>query len=378
MRRLLVAVLTSCAFLALGAAASGADSLASGPTWSIQNTPDGNGTKISQLGGVSCTSPAACTAVGFINGQTLAMRWNGSSWSRQATNSPHSGTGGYDLNGVTCTSATACTAVGVYGRWTLALAWNGTTWSRQSTHYLNTGTFSTLNGVSCLSATACTAVGFYADGSESSSPLVASWNGTSWSVQPSPIAMHSELSAVSCTSANACTAVGSDGATTTALTFAETWNGTSWTVQTTPNPAAARQAQLSGVSCTSAKVCIAVGEYWNSAGTPETLAESWNGLRWSVQTTPGQPGYAYLNAVSCASASACTAVGNHLDAGTGDTLAEAWNGTAWSVERTPNRAGDTDNALDGVSCASATACTAVGRDMPSSTTTGPLAEGYSG
>ncbi|MEA2314573.1 MAG: hypothetical protein QOI03_1265, partial [Solirubrobacteraceae bacterium] len=43
---------------------------------------------------------------------------------------------------------------------------------------------------------------------------------------------------------------------------------------------------LSGVSCTTASACTAVGYYVNSAGTRLTLAERWNGTSWATQTTP--------------------------------------------------------------------------------------------
>jgi hypothetical protein len=37
---------------------------------------------------VSCTSPAACVAVGVENGPGIALRWNGTSWSAQTLPSP--------------------------------------------------------------------------------------------------------------------------------------------------------------------------------------------------------------------------------------------------------------------------------------------------
>jgi hypothetical protein len=42
------------------------------------------------------------------------------------------------------------------------------------------------------------------------------------------------------------------------------------------------------------------------------------------------------------------------------TLAERWNGRRWSIERTPNPAGAKASELEAVSCAPATTCTAVG------------------
>jgi hypothetical protein len=68
----------------------------------------------------------------------------------------------------------------------------------------------------------------------------------------------------------------------------------------------------------------------------------------------------FLNGVSCASAADCTAVGEYYRTGAGPqpTLIERWDGTAWRVEPSPSigRA----STLDSVSCPSASSCTAVG------------------
>jgi hypothetical protein len=109
--------------------------------------------------------------------------------------------------------------------------------------------------------------------------------------------------------------------------------------------------------------CTAVGYYVNSAGTPETLAEHWDGTTWTIQPTPN--GEVSLSAVSCTSATACSAVGDYVSTiapgTTGElTLAEAWDGTTWTIQPTPNSTGRANSFLNGVSCTSTTKCTAVG------------------
>jgi hypothetical protein len=50
------------------------------------------------------------------------------------------------------------------------------------------------------------------------------------------------------------------------VTLAERWNGISWTVQSTPNPAhgdPGSERHLNAVSCTSSGVCTAVGYYFD-------------------------------------------------------------------------------------------------------------------
>jgi hypothetical protein len=343
--------------------------------WAIQPTPNPL-VKRGQLAGISCTSPTACTAVGAADGKsgfaaTLAEAWDGTSWSIQKTPNPV-GAGNSVLSGVACTAATACIAVGNHvngaGRQAaLAEAWNGTTWSILPVPSPVGARGGALFGVSCPSATACVAVGNYRNASGAHVPLAEVWNGTAWSVlsAPSPAkASRSYLNGVSCPSATACVAVGNyRNGSGKHVTLAEAWNGTTWSIQPTPNPASPSRPALAGVSCTSPSACIAVGGYHLGTGGFHTLAEVWNGTTWSIQATPSPAATSVLTGVSCLSASDCTAAGssepNDVLTGVG-TLAEAWDGTSWSVQSTPNPSNLTTSGLDGVSCTSPSACRAVG------------------
>ena len=64
---------------------------------------------------------------------------------------------------------------------------------------------------------------------------------------------------------------------------------------------------------TAATACTAVGDYGNSSGNDVTLAERWNGSSWKIQPTPNPTGQAasVLSGVSCTAATACTAVGDY-------------------------------------------------------------------
>lgn len=79
----------------------------------------------------------------------------------------------------------------------------------------------------------------------------------------------------------------------------------------------------------SAAACTAVGHHANSSGAAKALAESWNGTSWSVVPTPNPPpvgGSSYLNGVSCVSATACTAAGDYHTSGSPEmTLIESSN-----------------------------------------------------
>ena len=268
---------------------------------------------------------------------------------------------------MSCTSASACTAVGdsSNGATTVTLAerWNGTTWSIQPTPNPAGASFTFLYAVSCTSARACTAVGDSSNGTTTVT-LAERWNGTTWSIQHTPNPTGESfilMTGLSCASASACTAVGDYNNGTTTVTLAERWNGTRWSIQHTPNPTGSQGSALAGVSCASASACTAVGDY-NNGTTTVTLAERWNGTAWSIQhpPNPASGSSIVLGGVSCASASACTAVGDYNNGTTTVTLAERWNGTAWSIQHPPNPTGAPVSLLNGVSCASASACTAIG------------------
>jgi hypothetical protein len=70
-----------------------------------------------------------------------------------------------------------------------------------------------------------------------------------------------------------------------------------------------------------------------------------------------------LLGVSCASTTACSAVG---ESDAGAALAEQWDGSSWSVQPVPTPAGTTLSDLHDVSCASVGACTSVGQNYTSS------------
>jgi hypothetical protein len=288
---------------------------------------------------------------------------------------------------VSCSSATACTAVGYSessagATMMLAEQWNGTKWAIQSTP--NPGSQPELNGVSCSSATACSAVGDYSNSSAAQVTLAERWNGTKWVVQstsnPSG-GQFIDLLGVSCSSATACTAAGDyENSSGVFVTLAERWNGTKWAVQSTPNPSGGQFSDLLRVSCSSATACTAAGHYDNGVPAEVTLAERWNGTKWVIQSTPNPSGAeaSYLYEVSCPSATACTAAGLYANSsGVFVTLAEQWNGTKWSVQSTPNPSGAQNSQLYGVSCSSATACTAAGYYVNSSGVERALAERYS-
>ncbi len=185
------------------------------------------------------------------------------------------------------------------------------------------------------------------------------------------------LFGVSCFSTSSCVAVGQRSATAQGPggTLAEKWNGTKWSVVTSPDPAGSDGARLDGVTCTAAKSCLAVGNYADASHDTLPMAEQWNGTAWSLVTVPAPAGTtdAYLEAVACSSATNCFAVGGSMDS----TLTERWSGSAWSIVPSPNPNPSKPNVLSGVACPSASLCWAVGYTFPGDFS-GSLTEKWNG
>lgn len=360
-----------------GAAQARQTGTAAGSGWKVQPTPNENrdSAGINVLTAVSCTSGRACTAVGSHaaslsgTGFTLAQRWNGTRWRIQPTKLP-TGANSATFSGVSCASATACTAVGsTPGKAadtsvSLAEAWNGTSWRVQAVPAPQGSTSSALFAVSCTSPGACTAVGNYRTAAGRTLALAERWNGRTWRLQAAPRpAKSSWFYGVSCATARACTAVGyQDNGSAGTQPVAGAWNGAAWHIQSVPLPHGSPGGTLAAVSCTSPRACTATGA--NFSNTGPTLAVRWNGMRWRVQRTP-TPDFSTsheepaLNAVSCASATACTASGTYAPDGHLAYFLEAWNGRSWRLVTAPHPAGFASGALNGVSCVPAR-CTAVG------------------
>jgi len=355
--------------------------------WSTPATPNPAPTTEAKLEDVSCPSSTLCLAAGADNytKRGFGRVWNGSEWTNGGSGSISIKKTTITPHGISCASTTSCIVVGnESNNWAAAESWAlfGSEWwglgPYASMPQPEGGTSAVLNDVSCTSTSTCTAVGSYVKSNTKTLAMRKTEGG--WSIQTTvdPSEVASELLGVSCDSATSCTAVGTSGG----KTFAERWNGTSWSVSTTPNPSGGELVRLEDVSCTSSSFCVAVGSYRALEfveGKPVTrrvpLAEHWNGSSWSIQSTAqpaGQKGDVQLQGVSCVSSSACTAVGRYVTATEGGaaseerTLAEIWNGSSWTVQSTTNVEGKKFDALAGVSCSASNACSAVGNGGPAS------------
>jgi hypothetical protein len=187
--------------------------------------------------------PPGSYAIGSV---TLTERWDGKTWTVVPSPSPEIGAGA-ELASVSCTSKTNCLAAGSYAEGDvgrpglLTERWNGKSWTLQASHTPNRS-YTALLGVSCTGTTSCMTTGwfsqsqYYANGAFT---LTERWNGASWSVVASPTVAsgYSSLDAVSCVMATSCIAVGHAAAAGASnSTLVEQWNGAKWSTAASPNP----------------------------------------------------------------------------------------------------------------------------------------------
>ena len=296
-------------------------------TVEVTSLPPIEGAGSVRLNDVSCPSEESCTAVGsYVKAgttKTLALRltrkaqWE---WSASVQSTANPGSGSAQLSDVSCSSVAACMAVGTHGPETFAESWNGSSWSIASTPNPEGAEHSYLEAISCPSSSACAAVGRYTTevpsqqwkeweesgeleewevspeewreygfAEEVEEPLALRWNGSSWSTQSAPLPSGAKewarLWDVACTGAPACTAVGSYATKKEPIeekTLSLAWDGSKWSVSETPNPKGRAFSQLSGISCGTPSACEAVGMARNSGSERVTLGEGY----FEEDTTP--------------------------------------------------------------------------------------------
>jgi hypothetical protein len=340
--------------LALAATLAVGSALLTTPAWAQGSGHLAGGGSEFTLTGVACTGPSSCVAVGDYANSTgasepLSQRWNGTKWIELTIHGPrYSG-----LQAVSCPAASECLAVGFSRYGTLAESWNGKAWTRVPSPAPAGAIETTLLSVSCPDPRSCSAVGYYLNGKSTWLTLTETWNGSKWSLAPSPDpsgVTGSELAGVSCAQANSCVAVGdSFNSTGNSATLAERWNGTSWSIAASPNSSSGSEDVLTGASCVSASHCTAVGDYAALNGTSPPLIESLNGTSWKL--VAGATGNGELDSIDCTGGSACMAVGSY---------AEYQTSAGWKHYAVVTPKGTYGAVLASVSCPAASKCMAVG------------------
>ena len=218
-----------------------------------------------------------------------------------------------------------------------------------------------LAAVSCVGPLACVAVGeqglsAYAPpvlaSGKPGKPLAVMVGQTAAVITGAKAPVLSGWDALSCTSLRHCTAVAGN--------YVGTYNGSTWQANALPLPTdAARSSQqvLSSVSCADRRDCMAVGRYSGAGGRSETLAERLVGHSWSVSPTVQPPGggssyAAELSSVSCPSAGLCVAVGDYYYNARDRAIAEVFAHGRWVMSPVPSP-GKKTTTLNSVACQAA-------------------------
>ena len=279
----------------------------------------------------------------------------------RVVNSPKASS--YDhLNGIAALTANDVWAVGTTSGTsidqskTLIEHWNGTTWSIVPSP--NPGTTSNgLTGITSIAANDIWAVGFTSNRRDNNvdTSLLEHWNGTKWSLVASPtVKQGSQLLRLAAVSTNNVWAVGysTNDSGTISRTLIERWDGTTWSV--VPNTLTSQLGYniLNGISARTADDVWVVGAT-GSLHTPKALIEHWNGTKWSLVASPDAGGTQRgLGSVVAISANNVWAAGSSSGSfgSDGQTLVEHWDGIQWSIVDSPNQGSyDSFSALTVVS-----------------------------
>jgi hypothetical protein len=271
-----------------------------GTSWSQVATPS-TGYSTNTLTAVSTSSTSDAWAVGWSEPRRytfypLAMQWNGTAWS--VSTSFNTAMSGQIADGVADISPTDAYAIGgglgsaAYG---IVTQWNGTTWTRLTVPVPTNDITTDFDAISADSANDVWIVGSYTATVSSTKGTFGTyalhWNGSSWSVvsmPANPSGDEYQLSAVQAISPTNVWAVGQNLNSSTLAsqgTLIEHWNGTAWSVVPSPSPGVADY--LNGVTFSSSSDVWAVGSTAATDTSDEqTLTLNWNGTAWSTVSSP--------------------------------------------------------------------------------------------
>jgi hypothetical protein len=329
--------------------------------WTLAQAPIApNG---SELTAATAPGPNDAWAVGLVettnhNGYglnyTLAEHWNGSAWSIVPTQTADSKeTESTQFDGVAAISGSDIWAVGQSHSLTgtdwipLAEHFDGSSWSVVPTPPVSIPT--QFEGVAAVASDDVWAVGYASGHVEPfARTVIEHWDGTAWSVVPSPNpgVRDDSLDAVTALSKDDVLAVGTQ--TNTSLensTLVEHWNGRSWKVVPSPNVPSTDDALLS-VAGTSSHDVWAAGFYYGAEINDTGLFEHWNGSEWTIVDGPADVAGGYrMFSVAPLAATIVVAVGERQDSHF--ALALEWNGGTWALlpTQSPN---PSLNVLSGV------------------------------
>jgi hypothetical protein len=322
---------------------------------------------VTELEKAAVVAPDDVWATGFYQPargqqQVLAERWDGVQWNVVQT-PPITDSKGLNIDALTANDAWIVGASNSNTQ-TLTLHWDGTSWIHIPSPSIPSD-FEGLRGVAMLAPDSVWAAGFYDNSGSLNRTVIERWDGSQWSIVPSPDPYQGDngFADISAVSANDIWAVGGASVNSAGRTFTEHWDGTQWSFVPSPSPGTANSS-LSAVNAVSTNDVWSVGWYnnANSADPAKSLVEHWDGSTWSVVPSPNVDPTSpeYLQDVSAVAANDVWTVGyRYYDNGNAfDTVVEHWDGSQWSIVPSPNR--DAINILSGVEAVNANDVWAVG------------------
>ena len=278
------------------------------------------------------------------------------------------------LAGVSAASASDAWAVGAYYPSssgvlaTLAEHFDGTRWTAFPLPDVGVEE-NVLLAVSMPSAGKAWAVGYFVNGSFEQQTLVQHFDGSAWSVVPSPSpgAEQNILFGVAAISDSDVWAVGGEqDANGLWHTLTEHWDGSAWSVVNAVD-AGLNGNQFYAVSAIAANDIYAVGQQAGAGFPNQALVEHWNGHSWSVVSSPADQSASALPLGLTATASSLVVVGQQeTDTAPYTTYAAAAGSGALSIASTPN-AGTGENDLFAAATAADGSTWAVGWDIDTAT-----------
>jgi hypothetical protein len=346
----LVAVIAAGVLVAASPTAGRVVAEPSSPDWAIAQTPN-PGYYGNILLGISARTGSDVWAVGVqatqTSNDTLALHWNGSTWTAVSTPNPwpqcEDGDilwGGNSLSAVDAVSANDVWAVGseCYSANTIVEHWNGSNWSLVASPRKPHGFDSTaaLYDVDAISATNVWAVGY--SSSSGIDALIEHYDGSSWSVVQTAPGSSGYLTSVSATGPNDVWAVGS---TDSGGNVVQHFDGNAWSVVPSPQPGSG--STLDSVDARSPTDAWAVGTKRGFGAQSSTFTMHWDGSAWTEVASPNprNTGDARneLRSVVVLSKRDAWAVGTYENDLTNfhqdRTLVLHWDGSTWSIVDSP-------------------------------------------
>jgi hypothetical protein len=236
--------------------------------------------------------------------------------------------------------------------------WDGTRFTYRAAPTVGRG-YNAFNAVAAVSATDVWAVGYRTPVYYTwiTFPLIEHWNGSAWSIVPSPFSGQGELKAIVAIAADDVWAVGSRTANPYGSLLLH-YDGSAWSVVQDGHPADG--TQINGVTATSSDSVWFGGSTPALDGTLDTFVERWTGSGFVQEATPSVDEYSDFAALSAEPSGTVWGVGwQSPDLGYFEFAARS-DGDTWSMQEVPG--GPANNNLYGVLALSATKAWAVGYD----------------